>query len=193
MKVIGIYKITSPSGKVYIGQSIDVNSRIKRYKYLRCKGQIKLYNSLKKYGYENHKFDIIEECSNEGLYIREIYWIEQYNSIQKGLNLRMGGEGKKHNNIKYTHSKEFLQELNKRLKNNKYNFGTVMSKKTKLKQSLAKNKVKRKIFCPELNQEFESIMECSRNLNINLGSLSGILRGHYKKTRNGLTFKYVNI
>ena len=30
-KICGIYKITSPSGRVYIGQSIDVYSRLKQY------------------------------------------------------------------------------------------------------------------------------------------------------------------
>lgn len=28
IKICGIYKITSPSGKIYIGQSIDIKRRI---------------------------------------------------------------------------------------------------------------------------------------------------------------------
>jgi hypothetical protein len=32
--IVGIYKITSPSGKVYIGQSINIERRIKEYKNL---------------------------------------------------------------------------------------------------------------------------------------------------------------
>ena len=48
--MIGIYKITSPTKKIYIGQSINIEYRIESYKKLiRCKKQIKLYNSLKKY------------------------------------------------------------------------------------------------------------------------------------------------
>lgn len=35
--MIGIYKITSPTGKIYIGQSKNIPDRIKRYKGLRCK------------------------------------------------------------------------------------------------------------------------------------------------------------
>ena len=42
MKVkIGIYKITSPSNKIYIGQSINIERRFKEYKTLKnCKFQI---------------------------------------------------------------------------------------------------------------------------------------------------------
>jgi group I intron endonuclease len=75
---IGIYKITSPSNKIYIGQSIDVKSRKNQYKRLNCKKQPKLYNSLKKYGWEQHEFDIIEECSLEQLNEKEIYWKQHY-------------------------------------------------------------------------------------------------------------------
>jgi group I intron endonuclease len=58
----GIYKITNPNGKVYIGQSIDIDKRWNKYKVKNCKPQIRLYNSLNKYGWENHYKDIIEEC-----------------------------------------------------------------------------------------------------------------------------------
>lgn len=72
--ITGIYKITNPNGKVYIGQSINVNVRKRHYKGLRCKDQPSIYNSLKKYGWENHKFEIIEECSMNLLNEREIFW-----------------------------------------------------------------------------------------------------------------------
>jgi len=75
--IIGIYKITSPTNKVYIGQSINLIKRINRYKMLKCSRQPKIYNSLKKYGVENHIFEIIEECSEELLNEREIYWKQQ--------------------------------------------------------------------------------------------------------------------
>lgn len=46
--VCGIYKITSPNKKVYIGQSKNVHQRFIRYKRGDCKGQKKLYNSINK-------------------------------------------------------------------------------------------------------------------------------------------------
>jgi group I intron endonuclease len=93
--MIGIYKITSPSNKIYIGKSINIEHRKKQYRnfYTQSKGQGKIYNSLKKYGWENHTFEIIEECSVEHLNEREIYWIFYYNSMNEGLNIQLGGEG----------------------------------------------------------------------------------------------------
>ena len=40
--MIGIYKIVSPSGKVYIGQSTNIERRWKEYKTGLGRGQIKL-------------------------------------------------------------------------------------------------------------------------------------------------------
>lgn len=74
---IGIYKITSPSGKVYIGQSINIEKRFKEHRNSINQKQTKLYKSFQKYGYINHKFEIIEECDLEQLNEREIYW-KQY-------------------------------------------------------------------------------------------------------------------
>lgn len=44
--MIGIYKITSPSGKVYIGQSVNIERRFLDYKKSLKNTQIKLYNSI---------------------------------------------------------------------------------------------------------------------------------------------------
>ena len=89
---VGIYKITNPKGKIYIGQSINVEKRIKKYKTIKIYNQQpKLFNSIQKYGYENHKFEIIEECDISMLDKREIYWGEYFNVLgSEGLNCRLG-------------------------------------------------------------------------------------------------------
>lgn len=88
--MVGIYKITSPTGKVYIGQSTNIQQRFQYYNNLRCIQQVKLFRSLQKYGPENHNFEIIEECEESRLNLRERYWQEQYDVLnkEKGLNLR---------------------------------------------------------------------------------------------------------
>lgn len=86
--MIGIYKITNPKGKVYIGQSRDLKKRELQYsKYLKrhCR-QLKIVSSINKYGWSQHSFEIIEICDFDNLNIRERYWQEFYNSIEKGLN-----------------------------------------------------------------------------------------------------------
>jgi len=89
-----VYKFTSPSNKNYIGKTIDLKGRIYNYKTLNCKLQVKLYNSFKKYGYDNHKFEIVFESENEiELGLKEIELIKKCNSFKKGLNMTLGGEG----------------------------------------------------------------------------------------------------
>lgn len=95
--MIGIYKITSPSGKIYIGQSINIEKRKKQYEGHHCKKQQKLYASLNKYGFVNHSFEIIEECAEDIINEREEFWINKYdtwNTIH-GLNLQSGGLNKR--------------------------------------------------------------------------------------------------
>ena len=78
----GIYKITNPKGKVYIGQTIDYDRRIYQYKMLNCKEQPKLYNSLKKYGLDNHRFELVFQCFECYLTHWERYYQELYNSTK---------------------------------------------------------------------------------------------------------------
>jgi len=73
--IIGIYKITSPSNKVYIGQSVNVKKRWINYKGLHSKSSgPHLLRSLIKHGYKSHTFEVIEECSIEQLNERETHW-----------------------------------------------------------------------------------------------------------------------
>jgi group I intron endonuclease len=73
--IIGIYKITSPSGKNYIGQSVNIKRRWKNYTWMHVSmSGPYLMRSLKKHKPENHIFEIIEECSIEQLNERETYW-----------------------------------------------------------------------------------------------------------------------
>jgi len=94
--MIGIYKITSPTGKIYIGQSNDVETRIRNYKSLKsaCKKQRKLYASLVKYGPKQHIFEIICECTQPELNIKEAYYICLFNTFNSdtGMNLTSGGD-----------------------------------------------------------------------------------------------------
>jgi group I intron endonuclease len=98
MAKCGIYKITNPTSKIYVGQAINIVKRWSEYSLnnSNLSKQPKIYRSLKKYGIDNHKFEIIEECNENQLNEREIYWGEYYNVLGiNGLNLRLGGsEGK---------------------------------------------------------------------------------------------------
>lgn len=91
----GIYKITSPSGRVYIGQSKDIESRWSSYRKANCHQQRILFNSIVKYGWINHSFEVIEECEMDDLNCRERYWQDLYEVEKrgKGLNCILTGCG----------------------------------------------------------------------------------------------------
>jgi group I intron endonuclease len=135
--MIGIYKITSPSGKVYIGQSVDINKRIKTYKRLQCKSQVILYKSFLKHDVNNHIFEIIEECVVDLLNERERYWQDYYDVLGKnGLNCHLTSSF----NLKMIHSKEVKNKISSKLKEiytkQKGGFyGKKHSEETKLKMS----------------------------------------------------------
>ena len=111
---IGIYKTVNPKGKIYVGQSINIERREEEYRGSRCKGQKKLYYSIIKYGWDNHTHEIIEECSIDQLDEREIYWGMFYEVLGKnGLNCMLGsGKG-------YV-SDDTLENIRKSMKNRVY-------------------------------------------------------------------------
>lgn len=96
-KICGIYKITSPSGRIYIGQSTDIKRRWSYYKAPSFSDNGLLKNSFTKYGVGNHTFEVIEICNKEELDIREIFWIDLLKCNKTiyidgiGMNLTDGG------------------------------------------------------------------------------------------------------
>jgi group I intron endonuclease len=83
----GIYKITSPSKKVYIGKAVCIRKRWHQYNLKECTKQPRLFASFKKHGVQNHIFEIIEICSEDDLSSRENYWQVHYDVIGRyGLN-----------------------------------------------------------------------------------------------------------
>jgi group I intron endonuclease len=89
--MVGIYKITNPKGKVYIGQAVDIEKRWMRYQKLyNCKKQTHLYNSFVAYGINNHLFEVIEECLEKDLSRRERHWQEYFDVLsENGLNCKL--------------------------------------------------------------------------------------------------------
>lgn len=79
--VTGIYKITSPIGRIYIGRSYNIRKRMITHKSSKCK-----YGDLKKsfilYGFNSHKIEIIHELPNDvdktTLDAYESLYIQQY-------------------------------------------------------------------------------------------------------------------
>lgn len=233
--VSGIYKIVNPKGEIYIGQSQNIKERKQKYKRNNTKSQPLIYESINKYGWENHSFEILEYTSKTSS--REKYWINFYDSCNKGLNKNLGGGGPKYytkesrkkmslakkgklteehiNSIKIANSKpkphisklhkgkpssmkgkshtiETRKKMSLAKKGKTYEeiYGIIKGKELKLNRSLPRKG--KDIICLNTKQTFDSIKSTSKVLNLNPRSISNILNGRAKQTRNGLIFKYVS-
>lgn len=122
-----IYKITSPSGKVYIGQStVDPTKKKSLYRSMEAipSTRRKIINAIRKYTWDQMKFEIIEQndfWSPAVLNEREIFWIAFYNSVECGYNMTKGGEGVDsecaRKNTVYQHENMSLEKKMERRKN----------------------------------------------------------------------------
>lgn len=219
--MIGIYKIISPSGKVYIGQSINIENRKNNYiNFKTNKNNIgpKIYNSLQKYGWEQHTFEIVEECSLEQLNGREIYWGEYYFSLEKGLNCRLGDgrgqcceetrqkislaktgmeykmtkEGRKNKSKLLTglkRSDETKRKISEAKKGHECYQNPERSKKLSLNSTLKKEIIQYSLDGEEI-QRFPSAKEAGRHLDKSGGTIADCAAGR-QKTAYGFIWKYI--
>lgn len=96
-----VYKYTSPSGKVYIGQTS--NEKRRRSEFFRINqsyGGSKMDNARKKYGVENFLYEVLfrEEFDDLGVMAKtlnekEMYYIKLFDSFKSGYNMNEGGAG----------------------------------------------------------------------------------------------------
>ena len=173
----GIYKIISPSNKVYIGQSTNIEKRWRTYELLNCKQQVKLYNSLNKYGVEHHKFEIIENCEIEELNSRERYWQDFYNVLgENGLNLTLVDSEELPKKL----SEESLIKMRKTFEDR----GVVKGKNNPM---YGKNHASKIVIDLSNGVFYESASELAMIYNLNKYTLRSRLNGHLPNNTN---FKY---
>lgn len=97
-----IYKLSFPSGKIYIGQTVyDINKRWKEHledAFNSKKDHCKCLNkAIRKYGEEKCIKSIIFECEDEFLDIHEEKFIREMKSqTPHGYNIKSGGSSAKH-------------------------------------------------------------------------------------------------
>lgn len=97
--MIGIYKIINLiNGKIYIGQSININKRIKDHFWKStCQKDVSynspLHSAIRKYGKNNFTWEVIEECDISEIDKKQQYYIQYYNSlVPNGYNILTGGQ-----------------------------------------------------------------------------------------------------
>lgn len=92
----GVYKITFPNNKIYIGISNHIYRRILEHN-TDFRNNLPIEYAIQKYG-KIDNFDILEHIDPENRELmrqRERYWISQYQSNDKqiGYNISSGGDG----------------------------------------------------------------------------------------------------
>ena len=95
-----VYMIRFPNNKKYIGKTeCDIEKRMKEHKHHSKKSTTRLYNAIRKYGWESLEWIILDR-SDDVCYIdeREKALIEEHGCLEqgKGYNLREGGDGGRH-------------------------------------------------------------------------------------------------
>jgi group I intron endonuclease len=158
MAVSGIYKLTSPSGKIYIGQSNNISRRMVEHNYRAKKSNCKLYTSIRKYGFYNHNIEtlFISENSYEKNKMESIY-IRYYDTINNGLN-HIDEDANINGFLGKKHSIENVNKIKARMKG--------------VTPTWAINKIKKSVFCEYTNKTYDSISECAKDLNISSAGAS---------------------
>jgi group I intron endonuclease len=134
MKVIkGVYCLTSPSGKRYVGIGCGkqgIGGRWRQYKNYKCIEQPKLYNALKFYGSDNFNYEVLLETDDREKAKRvEIQIIALWNltNPKYGYNCTAGGDGM----LSYKMSEETKRKIGKKSK------GRIHSSETRIKCGLS--------------------------------------------------------
>lgn len=147
---IGIYSILNTSnGKIYIGQSRDIEKRWSNHKSALRNNHHKsshLQSAWNKYGEDAFEFNILENCSKEDLNDNEDWWVDYFDATNrdKGYNLESGGKynyhirdetRKKMSDAKKGENHQYFGVYGK----NHPRYGKTHSNETKLKMSKSHN------------------------------------------------------
>lgn len=210
-KKVIIYKLTNLiTNKIYIGiTKYILKTRISKHVWDSRIPKTYLHKSIKKYGIENFKQEIIEEHYDyEYMRTREIYYIEFFKSLApNGYNCTKGGQGQLglKNFLGKKHTKENCEKIGRRSIGNKYalgikrpqeqmkkladfNRGRPKSSETRSKMSLAKGVP---IRCLNDGKEFNSSREAGKYYNIDPGFVNRAAKGEVKNAK-GYKFERLN-
>ena len=124
--MIGIYCIENTcNNKKYIGQTTNTTYRFRNHKHslkTNIQRNSHLQNAWNKYGKENFKFFIIQECEETSLNLLELYWITFYNTLSEneGYNIKEAGGNGRHSEEskkKMSYSRKGKKHSKSRIKN----------------------------------------------------------------------------
>lgn len=108
--MICIYKVTSPSNKIYIGITNDLKHRKCRHKLNSKIPECHFSFAIAKYGFDNMIWEVIDLAKNyETAHELERRYILHFDSYNNGYNSTLGGEGNSHNRGPLIWTKEVIK------------------------------------------------------------------------------------
>ncbi len=211
-----IYKITNPKGRLYVGKTKCLRKRINSHVWnAKKEGNIILAKSIKKYGWGNHKIEIIEEVDDSLLNEREVFWIKELKTYcydyPGQMNMTKGADG---NNGSWSHDLVRIKHYSEMMSGtNNHFFGKIHSDETKKiigeKASIRNKKngitipkwgaEKGRLKCieavimydknGEFIKEFDSVGNACKFIKISHSSISDSCRG-ITSNSGGFVFRY---
>lgn len=172
----GIYKIESPSGKVYVGQSNNIKRRFIEHKSYTSRTNTKLGSAIRSYGFDNLNFSVLYECNcQSGRNILENVIIDVNNLTEKGLNHLDGGESFSSNPFKgKSHSESFKKRMSELRKG--------VAPKNAIK------KISKPVYCDFTGKEYSSLSACARDVGVSQPLISMMIHG---KTPDKFGLKFI--
>ena len=132
MNIYSIYKATNKiNGKVYIGFDSNWPQRMWEHKSpSNFNKKYKFYNALRKYGLNGFEWNVIYQSLDKEhcLHMMEPFFIKEYNSLKKGYNSTLGGEGI----FGYKHTENFYLKKRKPITINGITYSSRSEAKEKL-------------------------------------------------------------
>ena len=107
----------------YVGQTINPEERFKAHIKSSKNRHNTFYRAIRKYGLNNFVYCILEEnVLRENLSMREMDWIEEYDSFYNGYNETLGGEGWCGYWLGKHRSEETKKKLSEKIKGQHYGY-----------------------------------------------------------------------
>ena len=210
-----VYKFTSPSGKSYIGITNNVKKRKAEHRRLSKTVDRAFYRAIRKYGFDNFIFEILEEYDKADkiellnkLNEMEMFYINKFNTFKNGYNSTLGGDGTKGMSGELNPFYHHTHTLESKKKMREAHTGKVLSEEHKHKIAMSTKialsklsadkrarmlnvpKTKKEIICLETQIIYNSICECSDRLNIQRSDIREVCNGERIKAK-GLTFRFI--
>lgn len=188
-----IYKITNPNKMIYVGKTYNVKNRISDYRCRRYRSKKSIIiDSIIKYGWNNHSFEIIEEVADELMNEREIFWIKELNTYAyenvNGMNLTRGGDGQRHS---WKSDADRVAKAKMRRGENAPTYGKILSEEVRMKiaKSVSDYNKANRVSPSKKAHELSRLVRYKKVVCYNL---SGIFIGEYNSIREAADVLGIN-